>query len=102
MKLQRFELELGAIFGAQHKAIIAAALVHVFLEARFLVLEKRRVSHWALAIRPALHIHLEQSEIDTQLNFFLTVAARKTAHDNLARLIIPILEEVRDVEVHRR
>ncbi len=57
--------------------------------------------HRAFAIGASISVHLEQSKIDSQLNFFLAVAPGKTADNDLARLIIPILEEIRDVEVHR-
>jgi nicotinate-nucleotide pyrophosphorylase (carboxylating) len=99
--LQRLQLEFGDVLGAQGETVVAAFLFHVLFETRFLVFKKRRVPQRAFAVGPALGVHLEQAQIDAQLHFLMPVASCETAHHNLAGLIIPILEELRDVEIHR-
>src|SRR6478736_3106330 len=56
----------------------------------------------ALAVGPAIGIHLKQPQIDTKLDFIGTVFGFKSANHNLAGLIIPLLQEVRNIEVHAR
>ena len=101
MKLQRLQLELGAILRLQNKTLLAALRFDVLFQARLLILEERRVAHGAFAVGPALRVHLEQSQIDAELNFFLAIAPLEAADDNLAGLIVPAFEERCDVEIHR-
>ena len=101
VKLQCFQLKLRAILRLQHKTVVTAPILHVLFQPALVKLEKREMSHRAFSVRASLGIHLEQTQIDAQLNFLLAIASRESADDDLARLIIPILEERRDIEVHR-
>src|SRR6185503_3755146 len=58
------------------------------------------MSQWALAIGPTVSVHLQQAEIDAQLDFVHAVFAGEPPHHDLAGLIIPVFEQGRDVEVH--
>src|SRR5438046_9997491 len=60
------------------------------------------MTHRLLSVGPALRIHLEQTKIDAKLDLLHTIAPCEAAHDDLPGLIIPIVEERRDIEVHRR
>src|SRR5438309_1842295 len=53
-----------------------------------------------LAIWTALGVHLKQAEIDAQLDFFGTILAGEFSNHHLAWLIIPVLEEVRNIKIH--
>src|SRR6185436_18180385 len=65
------------------------------------MLEKRVVPERLLAIGPSECIHLEQTEVDAQLDFFLTVFAFKPPDDNLTRLVFPGIEQVGNIEIHK-
>ena len=54
------------------------------------------------AIRPALRVHLQQPQIDAKLNLFPPVLRLEPAHYNLARLVIPLVQEMRYIEIHYR
>ena len=54
----------------------------------------------SLAIGATLGVHLEQTKIDAELNFFLTILADKLPHHHLARVVIPVFQEVGNVEIH--
>jgi hypothetical protein len=56
--------------------------------------------HGLLAIRTPQHIHLENPQIDPQLDF-LTVLALKAARHHLTGLVIPVLQHLSEVERHR-
>lgn len=54
-----------------------------------------------LAIGAAEGVHLEEAQIDAELDFFLPVFALKFPNDNLPGLVIPRLEQMRNIEIHR-
>jgi hypothetical protein len=99
--LQGFELEPGAIFGLQLETRVAAVVsADVPVQPRAVMLEERRIAGGPLAIRPALCVHLQQAQIDAKLDFLAPVLCFETAHDNLTRLIVPLVQEIRYVEIH--
>ena len=55
-----------------------------------------------LAIGPALRIHLQQAQIHAKLDLLAPVLGFEPAHDNLTRLVIPLVQEIRYVEIHER
>src|SRR3954451_7730197 len=99
--LKRFELQLGAILGFQCEAIVAAFMsANVFIKASFEVFEERGISVGPLAVRPPLSIHLQQTQINPQLDFFLAVFGFESPDDHLAGLVVPMLQQIRYIEVH--
>src|SRR5437879_11616299 len=65
-----------------------------------MVLEQGRMAEGPLAIRTALRIHLQQTEIHPKLELFLAIFGLESADDHLSGLIIPLVQEVRYVEIH--
>ena len=54
----------------------------------------------AFAIGPAQNIHLEHSQLQTQLEFFCSVVSSKTPRHDLARLPVPIPDRVCNIKTH--
>jgi hypothetical protein len=48
----------------------------------------------ALPIRASLGVHLKQTEVNAKLDFILTILADKFPYHHLARLVIPVVQEV--------
>ncbi|MPN53202.1 hypothetical protein SDC9_200866 [bioreactor metagenome] len=46
----------------------------------------------ALAVRPAIHIHLQQAEIHAQLQLFLAIFAHELPDNDLPRLVFPVVQ----------
>ena len=55
---------------------------------------------WALAVGPSLGVHLQQTQIHTELDFLDAILADKSPHTYLARLVIPLAKEVGNIEIH--
>src|SRR5690349_12436285 len=72
----------------------------VFVELRLIVIEQRIMAVGPLSIGPALGVHLEHTEIHPQLNLLLAVSALEFPNDDLTRLVGPLFEEWRNVEIH--
>src|SRR6185312_14056227 len=53
-----------------------------------------------LAVRPALGVHLQQPEIDPQLDFLFPILPFEFPDDDLARLVRPMFEDRRDIKIH--
>jgi hypothetical protein len=43
---------------------------------------------------------LQQAQIHAKLDFLAPVLGFEPAHDNLARLVVPLLQEIRYIEIH--
>ena len=54
------------------------------------------------AIRPPLRVHLEQAEIQPELDLLATVLRFEPAGDHLAWLVLPLVQEMRYIEIHER
>jgi hypothetical protein len=102
VKLERLELELGAVLRLEHEIVVAPVLGHVLLQPGLVVLEQGGVAHRLFAVGAAVDIHLQEPEIHAELDLRLAIPSGEFPDDDLPRLIVPILEEVRDIEVHRR
>src|SRR5438067_5820140 len=101
MVLKGFELELGAVLCLESKSFFAPAmLVSILLDFMQVIIQQRRMTKGTLAIRTPVGIHLEQSQVHPQLDFFDSILADKPPHDDLARLVLPLVEDVRNIEIH--
>src|SRR5712691_8588709 len=101
VELDGFHLQLRTILGFELKALITAFMGRdVFVETGLVVLEERRMAEGPLAVRTTLSIHLQQTEIHPKLELFLAIFGFESADDHLSGLIIPLVQEVRYVEVH--
>ena len=95
MILDGLHLQLGAILGFQGPAFIAAFVgANVLVKPRLVVLEQGRVAEGPLAVRPALGIHLQQTQIHAKLQLLLAIPGFESADHNLSGLIIPLVQEV--------
>ena len=56
----------------------------------------------SLPIWSSLSVHLQQTEIDSELHFLSPVFAFELPHRHLPRLVIPVLKNLGDVEIHGR
>ena len=54
-----------------------------------------------LSIGTAFHLHLEEAEIDPELQFLAAIEARDFAHFDRAGFVRPIVEERVQIEAHR-
>ena len=102
MILDGFLLQLGAVLGREMKALFGIVMVHApFLDAGFEMFDQGFVAEGLFSIRTAHCVHLEEPEIDAELDFFLAVFALKLANHDLPGLVIPRVEQIRNVEIHR-
>ena len=53
-----------------------------------------------LPVWATMSVHLQQTEVHAKLYFFLAILADKFPHHHLARLVIPVVQEVSYVEIH--
>src|SRR4051794_647676 len=58
------------------------------------------MAHGPFSIGPALSIHLQNTEIDAQLDFLLPILADKLSYHHLPWPIFPSVQQMRDIEVH--
>lgn len=101
MILDEFLLQTGAIFRSQSKfLVVAGMLAFELVKLVQVILVKRFAAKGAFAIRPAFGIHLQETEIDAQLDFFLAILAHEFSDDNLPWLIIPLIQQGRYIETH--
>ena len=99
--LQGFELEPGAIFRLQLEPLVAAVVGRdVLVQPRAVILKQGRMAVGPLAVRPALRVHLQQAQIDAKLDFLAPVLGFEPAHNHLARLVVPLVQEMRYIEIH--
>ena len=102
MKLYGFLLQLGAILGIQLESLFIAIIgFHVLAEPILIMFKKALMSEGFFSIGTAESVHLKKSKVHAQLNLFLPVLAFEAADDNLARLVLPLAEQVRNVKIHR-
>ena len=53
-----------------------------------------------MAVAPPLSVHLQDPQIHPELNLLKAVFALESAHDNLAGLVVPVRQQVCDIEIH--
>ena len=101
MVLNGLLLEFGAVLGGEAEiTIVVVVFAAEFLEELRVIFEKGFPSVRVLAVRAALGVHLEEAEIDAELNFVFAVLAAELANDHLPGLVIPLVEQGRDVKTH--
>ena len=71
-----------------------------FFPASLVALVPGFVPKRALTIGPPLCVHLQDSQIDPQLDLFLAVSSPKPTGNDMARTKIPFLQKVADVKTH--
>ena len=52
------------------------------------------MAHRAFAVRPALGVHLQDAEIDTQLDFLDAILSYEFPDHHLPGTILPLIEQV--------
>ena len=70
------------------------------LRPRFEVIEERVATEGFLAVRTAIRVHLDESEVESDLQLGLTVGALNEAGDDAAGLEWPVVEDAGDIEIH--
>ena len=99
--LKRLHLEPRAILALERVAFVLAVVGHaVLLQLGSVKIEERWVAERLLSIGPAQRVHLQKPEVQPELDLFLAVFADKFPHDHLAGLVIPVIQQMRNVEVH--
>jgi hypothetical protein len=58
------------------------------------------MTHGPFAIRPAFGVHLQEPQIDPELDLLDPILGLEPAHHDLARLVFPVLQQARYVEIH--
>jgi hypothetical protein len=101
MILDGFLLKLCAILRRQAETFFAVVLGAMPFQAGFKMFEKRFVTVWLFAIGSAHGVHLQNAKIDAELDLFFAVFAFKFPNDDLPGLIVPRVEQMRNVEIHR-
>src|SRR6185503_14684039 len=100
MVLDGFLLKLGAFLGVKPEAFVAVVMFGtVFEKFAFEMFEERFVAVGLLAVRSARGVHLEEAKVDTQLDFLLAVFSLQFSNYDLACLVIPRFEQVRNIEI---
>ena len=56
------------------------------------MVKKRRVAVGPLAVGTPLDIHLQQAQINAELELLLPIGALELSHHDLARLVLPVVE----------
>lgn len=94
-------LHATAIFRSEPKTLLLViVLAFEFLQQVLIIFQQRFPAKRPFAVWTALCVHLQKSQIDSQLNFFLAILASKLPHHHLARLVIPLLQQGRNIETH--
>ncbi len=101
MVLDGLLLELGAVLGGEAEvAVVVVVLAAEFFEEIGVIFEQGLAAIGMFAIGAPLGVHLEEAEIDTELNFVFAILAAEFANDHLPGLVIPLVEQGRNVETH--
>src|SRR5207244_1802480 len=74
----------------------------LLLQPRPEMVKQRFTAEGTFPVGPPRDVHLQQAEVNPQLNSLGAVLGFEFSNGNLPRLVVPILQEVRDVEVHGR
>src|SRR5439155_10559063 len=96
-------LQFGAILGFKGVIVAGARIgAAVVLQPRLEMIKQRFAAEGTFPIWPPRGVHLQQAEVNSQLDFLGAVLGFELSNGNLPRLVVPILQEVRDVEIHGR
>ena len=86
MILQRLKLQLGTVLGLYFESLVVPFVRRdVLIKPRLQVFEERSMTERPFAIRPPLGVHLQQTQIHSQLNFLSSVPSLEFANDHLPR-----------------
>ena len=66
----------------------------VLVELVDVEVEERRKARGPFAVGPPLGVHLQDAQVHPELDFFHAVLADKFPHHHLARLVIPLVQQV--------
>ena len=101
MILDGLLLELGALVGVDAEAVVLAAVFFAkLLKAVHKVVKQCGVSERPLAVGATLRVHLQQTEVDSQLQLVRTILALDPACVHAAKAVVPVLEDFCDVVNH--
>ena len=78
--------------------MFAAEPLQLFLE----MFHERFVPEGPFAVRPPLGVHLQQSQVHPELDFFQSIFAAEFADDNLPWLIIPLIQQGGNIKTHNQ
>ena len=99
--LNGFLLQLGTILGFECETfVISVVRFAKFFQLRNIMVEKGILTERTFAIRPTRGVHLQKPNINAKLNFLAAIFAFKFSDDDLSRLVIPVFQDVRNVETH--
>ena len=88
--LHAFLLQFAALL---RREIVFIASLFGASGAALVISQKRLAIVRPLPVGTAFHLHLEQAEIDPELQFFAAIEARNFAHFDRAVFVRPIVEE---------
>ena len=87
--------------GGQAEVLVIIAMFALeFVQLIQVILQQRFAAKRPFAVRPPFGVHLQQPKINPQLNLFHAVLALKFPDDNLPGLIIPLIQQGRNIETH--
>jgi integrase/recombinase XerD len=95
--LNAFLLEFVALLGVK---LVALPAPFRALGAALMISEQRLAVMWPLSIRPAGHFHLENTEVDPELQFLVPVQADDFTHFDRAAFMGPIFQERIEIKTH--
>jgi hypothetical protein len=94
-------LQPRAIFRCQPESLVfVVVLPPELLQQINVVFQQRFPPEGAFAVRPAFGVHLQQAQVHAQLYFLQSVFAPKFSDHHLARLVIPLVQQGRNIETH--
>ena len=96
--LDAFLLQLSALFRGQ---LVILSLFLNPCRAQLMINEQRLATMRSLAIGPASRLHLQNAEIDSQLQFLTSIEPQNLAHLDRASLMRPILQNRVQIQAHR-
>jgi hypothetical protein len=65
-----------------------------------MISEQRLAVMWPLSIGPAGHFHLENTEVDPELQFLVAVQADDFTHFDRAAFVGPVFQERIEIKTH--
>lgn len=94
-------MKLHAVLRGEFEFLVGTPMsdAEVF-EFFFEMFEKRFFAEGFFAIGPTLGEHLQDAEIDAQLNDFAPLTSFETPGDDLPGFVFPLLKKVGDVVIH--
>src|SRR6185503_9418795 len=92
--LKGLQLQFGAFLAAEDELLLRSLVSRpMLLQLGQLEVEQSPMAEGALSVRPSLGVHLQEPEIDAELDFLEPILADEFSHDDLAGLVIPLFQE---------